>query len=135
MKPMSFEYVRSYRIFPFLALTETVRVTILSFDCLLIAMSVNQDDDGNAAFVFVGEFNAHHREWLESVSPADSNGRVALDFPNLYGFSQLVADPTYLVGNHLDLVPTDVPDIVKMITMAALVTSDHSAISIQLDLR
>ena len=31
-------------------------------------------------FVFVGDANAHHSEWLESVSPTDRHGRDALDF-------------------------------------------------------
>ncbi len=105
------------------------------FDCLLMAMSMIQDDDRKAAFVFVGDFNAHHREWLDSVSPTDSHGRAALDFANVSGCSQLVAGPTHLAGNRLDLVLTDVPDVVKVTTMAPLGTSDHSAISFQLDLR
>ncbi len=61
-----------------------------------MAMSVIQDDDRKAAFVFVGDFNAHHREWLESVSPTDSHGRAALHFANVSGCSQLVAGPTHL---------------------------------------
>ncbi len=57
------------------------------FDCLLMAMSLIQDDDRKAAFVFIGDFNAHHREWLESVSPTDSHGRAALDFDNVSCYS------------------------------------------------
>ncbi len=51
------------------------------------------------------------------------------------GCSQLVAGPSHLAGNRLDLVLTDVPDTVKVTTLAPLGTSDHSAISIQLSLR
>ncbi len=51
------------------------------------------------------------------------------------GFSQLVVGPTHLAGNRLDLVLTDVAETVKVTTMAPLGTSDHSAISIQLDWR
>ncbi len=105
------------------------------FDCLLMAMAMIQDDDRKAAFVFAGDYNAHHREWLESVSPTDSHGRAALDFANVSGCSQLVVGPTHLAGNRLDLVFTDVPETVKVTTMAPLGTSDHSAISIQLNLR
>ncbi len=64
-----------------------------------MAMSVIQDDDRKAAFVVVGDFNAHHREWLDSVSPTYSHGRAALDFANVSGCSQLVAGPTHLAGN------------------------------------
>ncbi len=101
------------------------------FDCLLTAMSLIQDDDQKAAFVFVGDFNAHHCEWLESVSPTDSHGLAALDFANVSLCSQLVVGPTHLAGNRLDLVLTDVQDIEKVTTMAPLGTSDHSAITIQ----
>ncbi len=71
---------------------------------------------------------------LESVSPTDSHGRAALDFANVSGCSQLVAGPTHLADSRLDLVLTDKPDIVKVITMAPSGTSDYSAVSIQLDL-
>ena len=32
--------------------------------------------------VFVGDANAHHSEWLESVSPTDQHRRDDLDFCN-----------------------------------------------------
>ncbi len=87
-----------------------------------MAMSVTKDNDRKAAFVSVGDFNAHHREWLESVSPTDSHGRDALDFVNVSGCSQLAAGPTHLAYNRLDLVVTDVPNILKLNTMASLST-------------
>ncbi len=55
-----------------------------------MALAVIEDEDQKAAFVFIGDYNAHHREWLESVSPADSHGCAALDFANVSGCSQLV---------------------------------------------
>ncbi len=61
-----------------------------------MAMAMIQDDDRKAPFVIVGDFNAHHREWLQSVSPTDSLGCAALDFTSMSGCSQLVADPTHL---------------------------------------
>ncbi len=73
-----------------------------------MAVSVIQDDDQKAAFVFIGDFNAHHREWLKSISPTDSYSRAALDFGNVSGCSQLVAGPMHLAGNRLDLVLTDI---------------------------
>ena len=39
-----------------------------------------QSVDDKAVFVFVDHNNAHHFEWLESVSPTDRHGREALDF-------------------------------------------------------
>ena len=44
-----------------------------------------QSVDDKAVFDFVGDVNAHHSEWLESVSPTDRYGRDALDFCNLSG--------------------------------------------------
>ncbi len=72
-------------------------------DCLLTAMATIQDEDRKAAFIFVGDFNAHHCEWLGSVSPTDSHGSAALDFANVSMCSQLVPGPTHLAGKHLDL--------------------------------
>ena len=40
--------------------------------------------DRNLSFIFVGDLNAHHKEWLKSVSPTDCHGIVAFDFANLY---------------------------------------------------
>ncbi len=51
------------------------------------------------------------------------------------GCSQLVMGPSHLAGSQLDLVLTNVPDMVKVTTMAPLGTSHHFAISTQLDLR
>ena len=41
-----------------------------------------QSIDSKAVFVFVGDANAHHLEWLESVSPTDEHGRDALGLCN-----------------------------------------------------
>ena len=43
-----------------------------------------------AVFVFVGDTNGHHSEWLESVYPTDRHGRDAFDFSNPSGCEQLV---------------------------------------------
>ncbi len=53
------------------------------------------------------------------------HGSTALNLADMSGCSQLVAGPTHLVGNCLDFVLTDVPDIVKVTTMSPLGTSDH----------
>ena len=49
----------------------------------LTIMARVQSVDDKAVFVFVCDANAHHSEWLESVSPTDRHGRDALDFCNL----------------------------------------------------
>ena len=37
----------------------------LLYDCLLDSMAAVQSVDDKAVFVFVGDVNAHHSEWLE----------------------------------------------------------------------
>ena len=74
-----------------------------------------QSVDDQAVFVFVGDADAHQIEWLESESPTGGHGRYALDFCNLSGSEQLMSCATHNAGNRLDLVMTDVPDIVDVV--------------------
>ena len=37
------------------------------FDCLLASMAPVQTEDICASFLFVGDFNGHHQEWLGSA--------------------------------------------------------------------
>ena len=83
-----------------------------------------QSVDDKAFFVFVGDVNAHHSEWWESVSPTDRHGRDALDFCNLSGCELLFRCPIHIAGNRLVLVMTDVPDIVDVFVGTPLGTSD-----------
>ena len=50
------------------------------FDCLLVNMAAIQENDRKASFVFIGDFNAHHKEWLNSIPQTDCHGLRALDF-------------------------------------------------------
>ena len=50
------------------------------YDCLSDSIAWEQSVDDMAVFVFVGDANAHHFEWLESVSTTDRRGRDDLDF-------------------------------------------------------
>ena len=88
-----------------------------------------QSVDDKAVFVFVGDANAHHSEWLESVSHTDRHGRDALGFCNLLGCDLLGRCPTHIAGNRLDLVMTDVPDIVDVVVGTPLGNSDHCFVS------
>ena len=56
-------------------------------DSLIESTARLQSVDDKAVFVFVGDANAHHSEWLESVSHTYRHGRDALDFCNLSGSS------------------------------------------------
>ena len=102
------------------------------YDCLLLAMAKVQEMDRKAAFVFVGDANAHHTEWLRSVTPTDGHGKAALDFCNLSGCTQLVVGSTHNHGNCLDLVMTEVPDVVKVAVGTPLGGSDHSFVGVKL---
>ena len=50
------------------------------FGCLLVSMADIQENDRKASFVFIGDLNAHHKEWLNSISQTDCHGLRALDF-------------------------------------------------------
>ena len=99
------------------------------YDCLLSSMSSIQENDRKAAFLFVGDFNAHHREWLNSVSPTNHHGISALDFATESGCEQLIHRPTHRSGNTLDLIFTDVPGAVSCNVGTPIGTSDHTFIS------
>ena len=73
-------------------------------NCLFTAMSEMQQADCMSSFVFVGNFNAHLREWLGSVSQTDTHDRALLDFATSSYWQQLVAGPTHSAGKPLDLV-------------------------------
>ena len=104
------------------------------YDCLLSKMMEVQNDDPKAHFVFVGDYNAHHTEWLNSVTATDVHGRVARDFATISGCEQLVREPTHLSGNPLDLVFTDVSELVNCRVGSPVGTSDHSQVKISVEL-
>ena len=99
------------------------------YGCLIDSMARVQSVYEKALFVFVSDANAHHCEWLESVSPTDRHGRDTLDFCNQSGCEQLVRGPTHIAGNRLDLVMTEVPDIVNLVVSTPLDTSDQCFVS------
>ena len=102
-------------------------------DSLFTAISEVQQTDRKSSFVFVGDFNAHHREWLGSVSRTDANGRALLDFATSCSCQQLVAGPTQRAGNPLDLVLTDVPGVVSVVVSPPVGRSDHSSLLLSLN--
>ena len=40
----------------------------LIFDCLLASMAAVHAEDVRASFLFVGDLNGHHQEWLGSTT-------------------------------------------------------------------
>ena len=99
------------------------------FDCLLVSMAAIQENDRKASFVFIGDFNAHHKEWLNSISQTDCHGLKALDFSSESRCDQIIHSPTHRSGNYLDLIFTDTPGVVAGNVGSPVGTSDHCYVS------
>ena len=96
-------------------------------DCLLASMAAVQTEDVRASFLFVGDLNGHHQEWLGSTT-THRHGVAAFDFVTVSGCDQLVVGPTHAHGGTLDLLMTDVPDLVWVAVVAPIGNSDHSSL-------
>ena len=99
------------------------------FDCLLVSMAAIQENDREASSVFIGDFNAHHKEWLNFISQTDCHGLRALDFSSESGCDQIIRNPTHRLGNCLDLIFTDTSGVVAGNVGCPIGTSDHSYVS------
>ena len=99
------------------------------FDCLLVSMAAIQENDRKAYFVFIGDFNVHHKEWLNSISQTDCHGLRALDFSSKSGCDQIIHNPTHRCGNCLDLIFTDTPGVVAGNVGSPIGTSNHCYVS------
>ena len=76
----------------------------------------------------MGDLNGHHQEWLGSTT-TNHHGVAAFDFATVSGCHQLVAGPTHSRGGTLDLLMTDVPDLVRVSVVAPIGNSDHSSMA------
>ena len=61
------------------------------------------------------------------LRPRTRHGVVAFDFATVSGCNQLVVGPTHAHGGTLDLLMTDVPDLVRVAVIAPIGNSDHSS--------
>ena len=100
----------------------------LIFDCLLTSMAAVQAEDVHSSFLFVGDLNGHHQEWLCSTT-TNHHGVSAFDLAIVSSFNQLVVGPTHAHGGMLDLLMTDVPDLVRVAVVAPICNSDHCSLS------
>ena len=82
----------------------------------------------------MGDFNCHHSDWLGS-DRTDAHGRAAYDFVSVTNCSQLVRGPTHTDGGTLDLVMSDVPELIDVVVGSPIGGSDHYHLSITLTLR
>ena len=87
-----------------------------------------QAEDVRASFLFVGDLNGHHQEWLGSTT-TNSHGVAAFDFATVSGCDQLVVGPTHALGGTLDLLMTYVPDLERVAVVAPMGNSYHSSLS------
>ena len=86
-----------------------------------------QAEDVRASFLFVGDLNGYHQEWLGSTTTS-RHGVAAFDFATVSGCDQLIVGPTHARGETLDLLMTDVPDLVRVAVVAPIGNSDHSSL-------
>ena len=84
------------------------------FYCLLASMAAVQAEDARASFLFVGDLNGHHQEWLGPTT-TKRHGVADFDFATVPGCDQLVGSPTHARSGTLDLLMTDVPDLVRLL--------------------
>ena len=82
----------------------------------------------SASFLFVGDLNGLYQEWL-GLKTTNHHGDAAFDFATVSGCNQLVVSPTHACGGTLDLLMTDVPDLVCVSVVAHIGNSDHSSLS------
>ena len=75
-------------------------------------MAAVQAEDVRASFLFVGDLNGHHQEWLGS-STTNRHGVAVFDFATVSSCDQLFVGPTRARGGTPDLLMTDVPDLVR----------------------
>ena len=68
-------------------------------------MAAVQAEDVFASFLFVGNLNSHHQEWLGSTT-TNRHGVASFDFATVSGSDQVVVGPTHAHGGTLDLLMT-----------------------------
>ena len=98
------------------------------FNCLLTSMAAVHAEDVLAFFLFVVDLNGHHQEQLGSAT-TNLHGVAAFDFATVSGCNQLVVGPTHARGETLDLLMTDVPDLVRVSVVVPIGNSDHYSLS------
>ena len=80
-------------------------------------------------FLFVGDVNAHHEERLGSFT-TNLHSKTAHDFVSSLVVGRWLRSLKTLMKGCLDLVLTDVPDVVKVRVSLRVGTSDHIVISL-----
>ena len=86
--------------------------------------------------ILIGDINLNQVEWPEGVTTCALQNKFVEFLTNDLGHTQLIHDPTHRAGNTLDLLFTNIPDIVKNITILdrdATCLSDHFGITFNIE--
>ena len=67
------------------------------FYCVLASMAAVQAEDNRASFLFVGDLNVHHQEWLGSTPRTDMELQLLTSQLSLIAISWLSAKPMHVV--------------------------------------
>ena len=128
---LSFWFLKYVAILKILICSVSIAARLLMtiFMIALLILSHESSELIAEPVLFMGEFNFHHSDWLGSHS-TDAHGRAAYDFVNLTNCSQLVRGPTHVAGGTLDLVMSDVPELVDVVVGSSIGASDHYHMSI-----
>ena len=100
-----------FTAFMYSVYTATLILDDKIFYGLLTLVAAVQSEDVHASFMFVGDLNGHHLEWL-SYTTTNRHGVAAFDFATVCGSDQFVVGPTHARGGTLDLQMTDIPDLI-----------------------
>ena len=90
------------------------------FGSLIASMAAEQTEDVRASFLFVGDLNSHHHEWLGSTT-TKRHGVAAFDFVTVSCCDQLVVGPSHARGSTLEPLMTDVPDLGRVAVILSAV--------------
>ena len=91
-------------------------------------MAAMQAEDIRASFMFVGDLNGHLQDWLSSTT-TDRHGVAAYDFATVSGCDHLVVGPTHAHGETLDILMTDVADLIRAAVVEPIGNSDQTSLS------
>ena len=86
---------------------------------LIASMAAVRAEDVRASFLFVDDLNGHHQEWFGSTT-TNRHGVADFAFATVFGCDQLVVGSTHARGGTLDLLTTDVPDLVWVAVVAPI---------------
>ena len=81
-------------------------------------------EDVRASFLFVGDLNGHHQEWLGSTT-TNRHGVAAYDFATASEGDKLVVGSTHGRGGTVDVLLIEVPDQARVAVVAPIGNSDH----------